>query len=101
MDTHVRILRELADGRFHSGQRLAEALGISRAAVWKAVDRVRELQGLQIDAVTGRGYRLAVPIELLDPGRILGPLTPGVQGRIAQLVLHQSYQTHHSQSEFY
>ena len=90
MDSHIRVLRELADGRFHSGQTLADGLGISRAAVWKAVTRARERLGLQIDAVTGRGYRLAMPLELLDAGRILGQLSPGVRGRIARLVLHQS-----------
>ncbi len=29
------LLRLLQDGRFHSGEALGAALGISRAAVWK------------------------------------------------------------------
>lgn len=55
----------LADGQFHSGEELGEAAGVSRAAIWKLVEQLREL-GLQLESVRGRGYRLARPIELLD-----------------------------------
>lgn len=64
------LLRELADGRFHSGQQLADTLGISRTAVWKQVRRLESDLGLAISAVRGRGYRLASAIELLNEARI-------------------------------
>ncbi len=64
------LLRRLADGRFHSGQQLAEGLGLSRSAVWKQVQRLRQDLGLSVAAIRGRGYRLVVPIELLDAERI-------------------------------
>lgn len=51
----LRRLRE-ADG-FVSGQELSEALGVSRTAVWKAIDRLRAA-GYVIEAVQNRGYRL-------------------------------------------
>lgn len=61
-----RLLYQLSDGRFHSGERLGRALGISRSAVWKQVQRLESELGLQISAVRGRGYRLSAPLEILD-----------------------------------
>jgi BirA family biotin operon repressor/biotin-[acetyl-CoA-carboxylase] ligase len=55
----------LADGRLHSGERLAQVLGVSRAAVWKDIERLR-LRGIDIEAVPRRGYQLPHPVELLD-----------------------------------
>lgn len=57
-----------ADGDL-SGAALAQRLGVTRAAVWKHVEQLRAL-GVEIDAVAGRGYRLATPIELLDAGTL-------------------------------
>ena len=69
---HVRdhLLEQLSDGRFHSGQQLAQALGVSRSAVWKQVQRLESDLGLAISAVRGRGYRLSAPLELLDAEKI-------------------------------
>lgn len=69
-----QVLRALSDGHFRSGEELAGILGCSRSAIWKHVRRLREQSGLQIDAVTGRGYRLSEPLELLDQGLILNCL---------------------------
>lgn len=44
-------------GEYLSGQELSRALGISRAAVWKAVEGLRR-QGYDIEARSGCGYRL-------------------------------------------
>lgn len=55
----------LSDGAFHSGEELGERLGISRAAVWKRVARLEEL-GVDVEAVRGRGYRIAGGLTLLD-----------------------------------
>ncbi len=40
-----------------SGEKLSEELGVSRAAVWKAIQALRS-EGYRIDAVTKRGYHL-------------------------------------------
>lgn len=74
MAESVQVLRALSDGRFRSGQELAEALGCSRSAIWKHVSQLRRQPGIHIDAVTGRGYRLARPLELLDRTEILAHL---------------------------
>jgi BirA family transcriptional regulator, biotin operon repressor / biotin---[acetyl-CoA-carboxylase] ligase len=66
---HPPLLKLLADGELRSGEWLAEAMGHTRAAVWKAVERLRAL-GIDIQALPRRGYRLASPIEVLDAGRI-------------------------------
>ena len=62
-------LRRLADGRFHSGEDVARALGRSRATLSEALKRVPDL-GVEIFSVPGRGYRLAEAIEFLDAGEI-------------------------------
>ena len=58
-------LRQLADGRFHSGEEIARSLGRSRATLSEALKRAPDL-GLELFSVPGRGYRLAQPIEFLD-----------------------------------
>ncbi|HDP90132.1 MAG TPA: biotin--[acetyl-CoA-carboxylase] ligase [Thioalkalivibrio sp.] len=63
------ILDDLACERFCSGETLAARHGVSRMAIWKAVQRLVAL-GVAVDTVRGRGYRLAHPIERLDPARI-------------------------------
>ena len=40
-----------------SGQEIADAMGISRNAVWKQIERLRR-EGVQVEAVTGKGYRI-------------------------------------------
>lgn len=55
---------QAAEGAYLSGQELSRTLGISRAAVWKAVEVLRR-QGYDIEARTGRGYRLVGAPDLL------------------------------------
>lgn len=62
------LLLRLAQGPV-SGDALARAIGQTRAAVWKRIETLRE-GGLRIDAQPGRGYALAMPVELLEAERI-------------------------------
>ena len=48
-----KLLGLLGDGRLHSGNALAQALGVSRAAVWKQVAQLQKL-GLQVQGQAGR-----------------------------------------------
>ena len=77
----ARVFAELADGEFHSGEQLAEALGVSRAAIWKAVESLREL-GATLHAVRNRGYRLRSGSDALDPKRITGLVPATVRGHV-------------------
>ena len=84
MDLNRAILQSLADGRFHSGQALAVALGVSRTAVWK---RIAALEGMGLDvyAIRGRGYRLAAPAEPFSAAAIAESLPEATRSRIAPI----------------
>lgn len=69
----LKIIALLADGSFHSGEHLGEYLGMSRAAINKHIQTIREW-GLDVFTVPGKGYSLPAPIQLLDSKRILGQL---------------------------
>lgn len=88
MDRSLALIRLLADGGLQSGEVIARALGVSRAGVWKAAVRVRERLGVAIEAVRGRGYRLAAPLELLDAGRILKELDAQGQPPLARFEIY-------------
>lgn len=60
------LLMLLADGSFYSGSELGRQLGVSRAAVWKRIQRVTDEFGIAVQSVPGKGYRLAQPLQLLN-----------------------------------
>lgn len=57
------------EGTYCSGEEIAAGLGLSRAAVWKAVQTLRE-QGYEIEARTGLGYRLLAAPDTLNEAEI-------------------------------
>lgn len=59
----VRLFRN-RPGEFVSGQEISGVLRISRAAVWKQVEQLRDL-GFEIEAQRSRGYRLCESPDLL------------------------------------
>ena len=67
----LTLLKLLKDGRFHSGEALGAALGVSRSAVWKQLQHLEAELGLSIHKVRGRGYQLSTSLVLLDPSEIL------------------------------
>jgi BirA family biotin operon repressor/biotin-[acetyl-CoA-carboxylase] ligase len=67
------LIKSLAPGRFVSGQLLGEQLGISRTAVAKHIKALLGI-GLDIFSVTGKGYKLASPLSLLEKDIIIGLL---------------------------
>ena len=80
------LIRYLADGNFHSGQQLGDAVGVSRSAVWKALQGLEPL-GLDIQAVSGRGYRLAGRLELLARDAVLAELSRHSRALLNELML--------------
>jgi BirA family biotin operon repressor/biotin-[acetyl-CoA-carboxylase] ligase len=78
------LLRALADGRVHSGEDLARALRVTRAAVWKSIPKLAEW-GLEVAAVPGVGYRLARPVDLLEAATLRAALTPRAAERVTRL----------------
>jgi len=61
----VRALKE-DPSAYHSGQHLAQSLGVSRTTVWKRIRKLRKL-GFKIEGSPSLGYRLAGLTDLLDP----------------------------------
>ncbi len=95
------VLRFLETHRedYISGEEMAEALQVSRTAVWKAVGALRE-DGHSIEAVSRRGYRLAEDSDVLseaavgaclqyaDPSRLtVLPVTDSTNLRVKALAL--------------
>jgi len=64
-----KLLNLLADGEFHSGEKIGELLGVSRTSVNNYIKGLQEI-GLDIYKVPGRGYQSAKAIELLDEKQI-------------------------------
>ena len=76
----LTLLKLLKDGRFHSGQALGAALGVSRSAVWKQLQHLESELNLSIHKVRGRGYQLAAPLELLEHEQMAaGPWPVSIQ----------------------
>jgi len=84
-----QILNILKDGQFHSGESLGEALGCSRTAVWKQLQKLEDL-GLLIESVKGTGYRVADGFELLDSQLIQSQLTDIAASQVLNLDLFKS-----------
>ncbi|MFS7197274.1 bifunctional biotin--[acetyl-CoA-carboxylase] ligase/biotin operon repressor BirA [Rahnella inusitata] len=72
----LHLISILADGEFHSGEQLGGALGMSRAAINKHIQTVRDW-GVDIFTVPGKGYSLPHPIQLLDEAKIHSMLPAG------------------------
>ena len=70
--------------KYISGTFIAKELGVSRAAVWKAVEALRK-EGYQIDAVSNGGYRLQNPNEVIDTDQIIQYLHTSSFGRHIEL----------------
>lgn len=77
----LTLISILADGEFHSGEQLGERLGMSRAAINKHVQTLRDWGG-DVFTVPGKGYSLPEPIQLLDERFIRSQVK---QGNIAVL----------------
>src|SRR5690606_34122003 len=59
------LLKMMSDGQFHSGEELGRALGVSRAAVWKALKRLED-DDYPLQRVRGKGYRVPQGASMLD-----------------------------------
>jgi len=64
-----KILGLLADGHFHSGEEIGSLLGVSRAAVWKHLQKLEALE-VGVLSVKGRGYCIEGGLDLLDQKKI-------------------------------
>lgn len=70
------ILAELRNcGDYVSGQQLCDKFGVTRTAVWKVINQLKE-EGYLIESVSRRGYRLVEgPVDILSQSEIASRLT--------------------------
>lgn len=80
----LALLDALADGQWHSGETLAARFGITRAALSKRVERLRDWQ-LELESRQGLGYRLPQPIERLQ-AETLQAAVPDLPLRVQAIV---------------
>lgn len=75
----LALLRNSED--YISGQQLCDRFGVTRTAVWKVINQLKE-EGYQIESVSGRGYRLVEgPEDILSQSEIASRLTTKWAGR--------------------
>lgn len=58
-----------ASGDYVSGQELCEKFGVSRTAVWKVMNQLKE-EGYEIEAVQNKGYRLLRTPDVLSESEL-------------------------------
>ena len=63
----------LTAGEPVSGEHICRQLGVTRAAVWKAIDQLRQ-EGYTIEAAPRRGYTLTARPDRLDTAQVRGYL---------------------------
>lgn len=82
MNIQDKILEKLIKNKGEpvSGERLAHELSVSRTAIWKHIQALRD-KGYTIDSSTNLGYSLVNSPDLLTPGEIKAGLTTGVIGK--------------------
>lgn len=90
-----RVFQRLNDRDFLSGETLAADLDVTRAAVWKAVEQLREL-GVTLEAQPHKGYRLAQGLSALSSVRIASLLPPELVARVEALLVEWSLESTNS-----
>jgi BirA family biotin operon repressor/biotin-[acetyl-CoA-carboxylase] ligase len=81
MKEQILALLTANTGAYISGEEISARLGVSRAAVWKAIDSLRR-DGAVIEAAPRRGYRLVSASDRLTPGTILPRLQNAAPERL-------------------
>ena len=78
-DEILSLLRSEPDA-YRSGEEMSRQLGVSRAAVWKAVEALRRA-GYEIVSAPNRGYRLSAAPDDLRAGELTAALSGHLVGR--------------------
>ncbi len=68
-----KIIELLNDNRYHDGTSIGSTLDITRAGVWKSIQKIQKY-GINIKSVKGKGYLLEAPLILLDYCKIKSSL---------------------------
>ncbi len=79
MRTEILTMLRQADD-YVSGQELCERFGVSRTAIWKVINGLKE-QGYEIESQTNKGYRLKAAPDILSESEIASRMTTKWLGR--------------------
>jgi BirA family biotin operon repressor/biotin-[acetyl-CoA-carboxylase] ligase len=90
MDISTKLIKILADGKFHSGEDLGQQLGVSRTAIWKHIQQLKDDYHLTLDCVHGKGYCIPDGIELLDNTAIINALNSETKSQINLIDIYQT-----------
>lgn len=74
----IALLRE--GNNYISGQELCEHFGVSRNAIWKVMNQLRQ-EGYEIEAVSNKGYRLLSEPDILSADEIKSRLDTRYMGQ--------------------
>lgn len=74
----LQLLRNSSE--YVSGQQICESLGISRTAVWKIINRLKE-EGYEIEAVPNKGYHLAGTPDVLSLSELQSRIKTKMAGK--------------------
>lgn len=67
----LKMLRESDD--YVSGQQICEKFGVSRTAVWKAVNQLKE-EGYQVEAIRNRGYHIVDSPDIITAEELVSQI---------------------------
>ncbi len=94
-DTCLRIVDQLSHGEYVSGTALGQAVGVSRAAVWKHLNKLQGW-GVPIEKSKGYGYRIQGGMELLSTQKIIDAMPKNTRDLLDRLlVLDTTDSTNH------
>ena len=67
MSTKEQVLKYLQENKdtYTSGSFLSEELGVSRNAIWKAINSLKK-EGIVIDAISNKGYRISNNLDVIN-----------------------------------
>lgn len=82
-----QLLTLLADGELLSGAAVAARAGVTRAAIWKQIEALRE-RGVPVESRGAAGYRVPWPLQMLDARKIRATLPPPLRHRLGALEVH-------------
>lgn len=80
----LKALRET--NSYISGQSLCKDLGVSRTAVWKVINQLKD-EGYEIEAVQNKGYRIITYPDIVTESEILSVVSPS--GIIENVVFYE------------
>lgn len=87
------ILKLLTDGKFHSGEAIAQHFNVSRATIWNALKDAESL-GIEVFSVRGRGYKLPQAVTLLDESSVFSAM--GEMQSFLKLEIHDHLESTNS-----